>query len=119
MRSEIGAKRKRHHDNAPSHTSFVFIGYSAKNGIVTNLHPVYSLDGTPTDFFPFPKVKIALKRSHYETPNAVKTACTHALRDISVAGFQGPYEAYNLACRGTLILKEHTFKTTRVFQGYL
>ncbi|GFX44509.1 histone-lysine N-methyltransferase SETMAR [Trichonephila clavipes] len=66
----------------------------ASNSIATILHPPYSPDLTPADFFLFPKGETALKRRHHGTLDDVKSACTHALKDVSVGDFQGAYEAW-------------------------
>ena len=49
-----------HWDNTPVHTSASVRGFLAARGIKTLLHPPYSLDLAPTDFFLFPCIKRAL-----------------------------------------------------------
>lgn len=87
MWSETGTNWKFHHGNASSHT-FVVTEYLTKNGIVTIPHPPYNPNHAKADIFLF------LKESHHKTLDPVKTACTHGLRDVSVADFQGTNEAW-------------------------
>ncbi|GFY00026.1 protein GVQW3 [Trichonephila clavipes] len=94
VRPEISAYWKFHHDNAPSRTCFVVTENFRKNGIATIPQPPYIPDFAPTGFFLFPKVKTALKERHHGTLDDVKTACTHALKDVSVGDFQGVYETW-------------------------
>lgn len=94
VRPQIAANWRIHHDNAPSHTSFVVNEHLAKQGIVTIPQPPYSPDLAPADFFLFPKVKTALKGRHYGTLDAVKAACTRALKDVSVTDFHGAFVAW-------------------------
>lgn len=66
---------------ALSHTCFMAVGHLTRNGIVTTCQPA--------DFFLFPKCKTNLKGEHHL--DAIKTACTQALKDISVTNFEGVY----------------------------
>jgi len=50
-----------HHDNAPAHRSFKVSQFLAKNNMTVILHPPYSSDLAPCDFFLFPKVKLRMK----------------------------------------------------------
>lgn len=94
VRPAIAANWKLHHDNAPSHSCFLVTDYLTKNGITTVPQPPYSPDMAPADFFLFPRVKTALKGRHHGTLDAVKEACTRALKDIPESDYQGAFEAW-------------------------
>jgi len=49
-----------HHDNVPAHASILICSYLAKHQTSVVLHPPYSPDLAPTDFFLFPKLKTSL-----------------------------------------------------------
>ena len=70
LRNDIWRKRPElwragnwllHDDNAPSHRALVTHEFLAHNSIITLLHPRYSPDLAPCDFFLFPKMKLQLK----------------------------------------------------------
>jgi len=55
-----------HDDNAPSHQGLLTCEFLAHNSIITLLHPPYSPDLAPYDFFLFPKMKLQLKDRHFD-----------------------------------------------------
>jgi hypothetical protein len=75
------------HDNAPSHSSFLFREFLAKHATVRP-QPPYSLDLAPADFFLFPKFKSTLKGRRFESIEAIKTNSLAHLRSIPKTAFQ-------------------------------
>jgi histone-lysine N-methyltransferase SETMAR len=74
LREDIRGKRPElwcvgnwllHDDNAPSHRALVTREFLAHKGIITLLHPPYSPDLAPCDFFLFPKMKLQLQGRRY------------------------------------------------------
>jgi transposase len=61
-----------HHDNVPSHSSFLVRDILAKHATVLP-QPPYFPDLAPADFFLFPKLKSMLKGRHFESIEAIKT----------------------------------------------
>jgi transposase len=55
-----------HDDNAPSHRALVTREFLTHNSIITLLHPPYSPDLAPCDFFFFPKMKLQLKGRRFD-----------------------------------------------------
>ena len=55
------------HDNAPSHSSFLFHDFLAKNATTVLPQPSYSPDLATADFFLFPKLKSTLKGRRFES----------------------------------------------------
>ena len=68
-----------HQENAPVDNSILVIDYLIKMGIKTILHPLYSRDLAPFDFWLFPK----LRRCHYETIEEMKEAVTKAIDTLT------------------------------------
>jgi len=83
-----------HHDNIPSHTSFVVREFLAQHNITTLPHPPYSPDLAPCNFLSFPKLKIHLKGHHFGTVENAQAAVTRALNNISSEDFLHCYEEW-------------------------
>ena len=64
------------------------IDYTTKMGIKTVLHPPYSPDAGPCDFFLFPK----LRDSRYETIEEMKEAVTKAIDTLTQENFPGAFQ---------------------------
>ena len=70
-----------HHDNTPPHTSLETRTALDCLGLRTLLHPPYSPDLAPSDFFLFPKLKDCLKGNRYQRDEDVKNAVLSWCRD--------------------------------------
>ena len=64
-----------HQDNAPVHNSILVTDHLTKMGIKTVLHPPYSRDLAPCDFWLFPK----LRGCHYERIEEMKEVVTKVI----------------------------------------
>ncbi|GFW15839.1 histone-lysine N-methyltransferase SETMAR [Trichonephila clavipes] len=81
---EQHVKRKRpllrnsfllHHDNARPHIARCVLDVSQQNNVEILLHPSYSPDLTPCDFWLFPQLKIPLRGKRFASNEAcVKAA---------------------------------------------
>ena len=84
-----------HQDNTLAYNLVLVIEYLTKMGIKTVLHPVYSPDLAPCDFWLFPK----LRGCRYETIEEMKEAVTKVIDTLTQedfhAGFQKLLERYN------------------------
>jgi len=49
-----------HHDNAPAHAALLTRRFLTNNNMTVVLHPPYSSDLAPSNFFLFPKLKMKL-----------------------------------------------------------
>ncbi|XP_054717601.1 histone-lysine N-methyltransferase SETMAR-like [Uloborus diversus] len=85
---------KLHHDNAPSHTSFVVTSYLTKIRVDALPQPPYSPDLAPPDFFLFPKLKRELKGKHWDTVETIQSTTTSLLKSLSVEDFQGAFNSW-------------------------
>jgi hypothetical protein len=63
-----------HHDNAPCHTSLVTRQFLADTKITVCPHPSYSPDLAPCDFWLFPKIKLTMKGSRFDTIPEIEAA---------------------------------------------
>lgn len=57
-------------------------------------HPPYSPDLAPCDVFLFPKVKSALKGTHFQSVEEVKAKTAHLLNKMSVNELQHCFEQW-------------------------
>ena len=71
-----------HHENAPAHNALGICEFLAKNNIAVVEQPTYSPDLALCDFFLFPKLKEAIKRTGFQDTEAFKTAVTRELLAI-------------------------------------
>jgi len=72
-----------HHDNAPAHTSLLIRSYLAKHQTSIVLHPPYSPDLAPADFFLFPKLKPTLKGCRFQTIEEIQENAIRELRTLT------------------------------------
>ena len=81
-----------HKDNAPVHNSILVTDYLIKMGIKTILHPLYSLDLAPCDFWLSPKLKENLRGCCYETIEEMKEAVTKVIDTVTQEDFHGAFQ---------------------------
>ena len=79
-----------HQDNAPVHNSILVTDYLNKMGIKTVLHPPYSRDLAPCDFWLFPK----LRGCRYETIEEMKEAVTKVIDPLTQEDFKGAFQKF-------------------------
>ena len=61
-------------------------------GIKTVPHPPYSPDLAPCDFWLFPKLKVNLRGSRFETIEEMKEALTRVMDTFTLEDFQGAFQ---------------------------
>jgi len=83
-----------HHDNAPAHKALSVKQFLTKNGMTQLIHPPYSPDLAPCDFFLFPRMKKVLKGKRFADVEEVKTKTTEALKGITLQEFQDCFEKW-------------------------
>ncbi|KAL4089073.1 hypothetical protein QTP88_024146 [Uroleucon formosanum] len=74
-----------HQDNAPAHSALSVKRFLAKNRTPVLQQPPYSPDLAPCDFWLFPKLKSALKGTHFESVEVVKTKATEFGMTLNVS----------------------------------
>ena len=85
-----------HHYNAPAHNGLSVKRYLAKNNIPVMEHPPYSPDLAPCDFFLFAKIKSALKRTRFESVDAVKAKATQLLNSLTQNYLQHCFQQWKI-----------------------
>ncbi len=108
-----------HQDNEPPHTSHVVIDWLAKNGTIQMLHPLYSPDTTPCDFWAFPKVKKALKNVHWGSIEEIERFMKQALKVLTQEEFEDCFQQWEECWSKCVSMKENHFEEGRVPDMYL
>ena len=83
-----------HHDNAPSHSSYVVLDTIKELDIEILPHPPYSPDLAICDFWLFPNLKIKLRGEKYESREELRHAVDKYLRDMSHDGLHHVFRAW-------------------------
>jgi len=78
-----------HHDNAPVDASLLI-----RNRTSVVLHPPYSPDLAPADFFLFPKLKTTLKGRRFQTIEEIQENAMRELRAITQSAFQEAFQQW-------------------------
>ena len=98
-RLRVAVRRKRpelwenqtwmlHRDNELAQASLLIRSYLAKHQTSVVPHPPYSPDLAPADFFLFPKLKITLKGSRFQTTEEIQENEIRELRTITESALQ-------------------------------
>jgi transposase len=83
-----------HHDNLPAHASLLIRSYLAKYQTSVVLHPPYSPDLAPADFFLFPTLKTTLKGRHFQTIDEMQENAIRELHAITESVFQEAFQQW-------------------------
>ncbi|UYV61188.1 hypothetical protein LAZ67_1003762 [Cordylochernes scorpioides] len=103
-----------HHDNAPSHTSFLVRAFLAKNNTLMMPQPPYSPKLAPCDFFLFPKLKRPMKGRRYATLDEIKTASKKELKKIFLNDFLKCFEDWKNRWHKCIISHEDYFEGDKI-----
>ena len=71
-----------------SHQAIIIKEYKTKNSINTIEQPPYSPDLAPCDFFLFPKLKLPLRGTRFQSIEAIKTNSQRELKAIPLAAYE-------------------------------
>lgn len=82
------------HDNAPAHKSLVVRNFLAKKGVVVLEHPPYSPDLAPADFWLFPKLKLSLKGTRFDSISEIQKTVTRDLKALQPDAFSKCFDAF-------------------------
>jgi hypothetical protein len=86
----MGEWFRLHHDNAPCHTSLLIHQLSDKKLLC--LHPLYSTDLAPCDFWLFPKPKLTMKGKRFALIPETEAATTTRLKGLTKDDFQNCFK---------------------------
>jgi hypothetical protein len=81
-----------HHDNTPSHTFVLAQQFLAKQYMAVLSHTPYSPDLTPCDFFPFPEMKLKLKRRQFDAIEEIQAESQTVLATLTGKDFQEAFQ---------------------------
>ena len=88
VRTDVEDDWVLHHNNTPAHTEFSIRGFLAKKNIPLLLHPPYSPDLAPCDFYLFRKLKSNLKGHHFGTMENIKQIVTDEIHTLTENDFR-------------------------------
>ena len=77
-----------HHDNAPPHKAIIVNEFLAKNSTNIIEQPSYSPDMAPADFFLFPKLKLLLRGTRFQSIEDIKKNSRRELQSIPENAFK-------------------------------
>ena len=83
-----------HHDSVPAYASLLIRSYLAKYQTSVVLHPHYSADLAPADFFLFPKIKTSLKGRRFQTIEKFQENAIREMRAITNCAFQETFQQW-------------------------
>jgi len=85
-----------HQDNAPAHNALSVKIFLTKHKITMLEYLLYSPDLAPCEFFLFPKIKSALKRTRFESIEAVKAKATELMNKLSEDNLQHCFQQWKI-----------------------
>jgi len=83
-----------HHENAPAHTSLVVGEFLTKNNMTIVLHPAYSPDPAPCDFYMLPKMILRLKGRRFLSTEEIQAESQQVLNTPTRADFNECFEKW-------------------------
>jgi hypothetical protein len=78
-------------------------------------HPLYSRDLAPCDFYLFPKLKSALKGTHFQSGNKVKSKMADLLKRMSAEDLHHCFEQWKIIMQQCIDGGESTLKGIDIF----
>jgi len=103
LRADIRRKRPEmwracnwllHDDNAPSHQALVTREFLAHNRVITLLHPPYSPDLVPCEFFLLPKMKMQIKVRRFDRVEEIQRESQNVLGKLREQDFQHAFQQW-------------------------
>jgi hypothetical protein len=88
--------------------------FGKKNNMMVILHPPYSPDLAPCDFFLFPRMKSQMKEKRFADVSKVKKKTLEVLNNISTEEFHKCFQRGKSVGRSESRQKECALKATRV-----
>nr|CAH7750035.1 unnamed protein product [Callosobruchus chinensis] len=98
------------HDNAPAHTALSVKQFLTKNGMTPIVHPPYSPDLAPCDFFLFPRLKKDMKGKRFASVEEVKQKSLKGLKNIPKTEFKKCFEQWKDRLEKCVVIKGEYFE---------
>ena len=102
-----------HHDNAPSHKAIIVNKFLAKNSTNINEQPPYSPVMAPADFFLFPKLKLPLRDTRFQSVENIKENSRRELKSIPENAFKKCFDDWIIRWHKCIISKGPTLKAIK------
>jgi len=102
-----------HDDNAPSHRATIVTDFLAKNSTNVLEQPPYSPDLAPCDFFLFPKLKLPLRGTRFESIEAIKQKSARELKAIPESAYKKSFEDWKKRWHMCVASNGPTLKATQ------
>ncbi|UYV70839.1 hypothetical protein LAZ67_8000800 [Cordylochernes scorpioides] len=91
-----------HVGNARPHTAHVVLQFLAKHSTIQILHPPYSPDLAPNDFFLYPKLKMNLKGRKFDNVDMIQAESKATLRNLSKSDFISCFDNWKKRWNGCI-----------------
>ena len=103
-----------HHDNAPAHKAIIVNEFLAKNS--TNLieQPPYSPDLAPADFFLFPKLKLPLRGTRFQSIEDIKENSRRQLTSIPKSAYKKCFDDWIIRWHKCIISEGAYFEGDKI-----
>jgi len=98
-----------HHDNAPAHRAVTTNEFLAKHNIPFLLHPPYSSDLAPCDFFLFLQLKKTMKGRPFDDKE-IQANATRQMRAITKSDYQKCFRLWQESWNKCIQAQGHYFK---------
>ena len=98
------------HDNARPHTAICVRRFLAQQQVTELLHPPYSPDLAPADFFLFPRLKLALKGNRFSSISDIQAAVTKELKTVSKGDFFKSFKDMYERCQKCIVAGGNYFE---------
>ena len=98
-----------HHDNAPAHGAVTTNEFLAKHNIPFLLHPPYSSDLAPCDFFLFLQLKKTMKGRPFDDKE-IQANATRQMRAITKSDYQKCFRLWQESWNKCIQAQGHYFK---------
>ena len=97
-----------HHDNELSHKAIIVNEFLNKNSMNTIEHPPYSPDMTQADFFLFPKLKLPLRGTRFQSTEDIKENSRRKLKSVPENAFKKCFDNW-IICRHKCIISGRAY----------
>jgi histone-lysine N-methyltransferase SETMAR len=87
-----------HNDNAPCHQALLVREFLANHNMLSLLHPPYSPDLAPADFFLFPKMKKQLKGRRFHSVADIQRESQKVMESLTQNDFEVTFQQWQEHC---------------------
>lgn len=103
-----------HHDNAPAHKAIIVNEFLTKNATNIIEQPPYSPDMAPADFFLFPKLKLPLRGTRFQSIEDIKEKSLRELKSIPKKAFEKCFDDWIVRWRKCIVSEGAYFEGDKI-----